>query len=165
MRDVRAIPIKRVSSAYIKVKRKWRYIIIHHSAGTRGDAESIGNYHRKIRRWRRGLGYHFVVGNGTLSRDGEIEAGPRWRRQQSGAHAGVNKYNREGIGICLVGNFDKKPPSARQLAALRDLVHSLCRRYNIPLSRVKGHCGIKRTNCPGRRFPMEAFRSEVKRLF
>jgi N-acetyl-anhydromuramyl-L-alanine amidase AmpD len=110
------------------------------------------------------MGYHFLIGNGNKSPDGRIEAGPRWRKQQTGAHAGVNKYNRYGIGICLVGSLHKKRPSAKQLAALRDLVRYLCHRYNISVSNVKGHSQIKCTQCPGKYFPMEEFRKELKRV-
>ena len=28
------------------------------------------------------LGYHFVIGNGTNSGDGQIEVGPRWTKQK-----------------------------------------------------------------------------------
>jgi len=164
MAAVKNIPVRSVPVARSNSKRKWRYIIIHHTASTAGNARSIGLYHLRVRKWSRGMGYHFLIGNGHQSADGRIEAGPRWRKQQTGAHAGVNKYNRLGIGISLVGNFEKSRPSAKQLAALRDLVRNLCRKYNISVSNIKGHRHIKNTACPGKYFPMEEFRKEVRRV-
>jgi len=46
--------------------RPWRYIVIHHMASSRGSAGIIHRLHRK--RGYDGLGYHFVIGNGSVSR-------------------------------------------------------------------------------------------------
>jgi hypothetical protein len=164
MRAVCEIPVRPVPEAAATSRRDWNYIIVHHSASDSGNAKTIGAFHRRIRHWKHGLAYHFVIGNGNQSGDGGIESGPRWRLQQSGAHAGINKYNIEGIGICVIGDFEKEPPSARQLASLRDLVRALCLRYAIPLSNVKGHCDIRCTKCPGRRFPWREFKTELARV-
>src|SRR6185295_19213243 len=90
--------------------------------------------------------------------DGLIETGPRWRRQEVGAHAHSTQYNETGIGICLVGNFDLKPPTAAQLRSAKALVAELCRRYKIPATAVVGHSHIREggsTSCPGALFPMK----------
>src|SRR5437868_6609045 len=92
--------------------RHWRYIVIHHSASTRGSAQIFDQAHRE-RGWRC-LGYHFVIGNGTDQGDGIVAAGPRWYSQEAGAHAHSAEHNEFGIGICLVGNFDVNRPSAAQ---------------------------------------------------
>src|SRR5205809_827024 len=68
-----------------------------------GSAAEFDKYHRS-KGWD-GLGYHFVIGNGTGSGDGQVEVGYRWKRQMVGAHAGNAEYNQRGIGICLVGDF------------------------------------------------------------
>ena len=68
--------------------RDWQWIVVHHAAQSSGDAASIGRVHRDVNKWD-GLGYHFVIGNGTQSGDGEIEVGFRWREQREGAHARV----------------------------------------------------------------------------
>jgi len=53
--------------------RKWTYIIIHHSATDVGDAYYFNILHRR-RGWD-GIGYDFVIDNGTKSKqDGAIEA-------------------------------------------------------------------------------------------
>ncbi|MFH1024731.1 MAG: peptidoglycan recognition family protein [Planctomycetota bacterium] len=139
--------------------RPWRYIVVHHSHTTVGNAAIFGKYHREVRGWENGLGYNFVIGNGTGSGDGEVETGPRWRRQLVGAHAGNKEYNETGIGICLVGDFEESRPTARQMVALKTLARWLMERYHIPASRVRRHSDVREgdTKCPGRFFPFHDF--------
>lgn len=132
--------------------RKWKYVVIHHSASLSGNAAQFDKMHRK-RGWNRGLGYHFVIGNGNGSGNGEVEIGPRWKKQIDGAHAGVKEYNKYGIGICLVGNFEDQVPSERQLATLSGLINYFQEKYNIPSENVILHRHVKQTACPGRQFP------------
>ena len=139
----------------------WRYLVIHHSASDLGSAAIFHRAH--IARGWDGLGYHFVIGNGTASGDGEVEVGYRWRDQARGAHAGNNEYNEHGIGICLVGNLENTAATARQMASLRSLVSYLMGRYNISGQGIIGHRNVpgKSTDCPGRNFNLDAFRSSV----
>lgn len=128
----------------------WRWIVIHHSASPTGSVAAFDRAHRQ-KGWDE-CGYHFVIGNGTISGDGEVEVGPRWPKQKWGAHAKTadNRYNEYGIGICLVGNFDVSRPTARQQQSLARLVAYLMSTYNIPPERVLGHRDTKPTECPGR---------------
>lgn len=144
--------------------RSWRYIVIHHSATKEGGARSFHRSH--ARKWKYGLGYHFVIGNGTESGMGEVEIGTRWKRQNQGihgAHAGVKRYNQAGIGICLVGNFKTGRPRTTQIAALRELCQALMKRYGIPASRVMQHKDVKKghTECPGKNFPWRSFKASL----
>ncbi|MDP9174188.1 MAG: peptidoglycan recognition protein family protein [Planctomycetota bacterium] len=130
--------------------RPWEWIVIHHSATNFGSAKIIDAWHRD-KGWDE-LGYHFVVGNGTNTADGEIEVGPRWPKQKWGAHTKTadNRFNDFGIGICLVGNFDVDQPSESQLHAVAGLVAYLMKTYHIPEDHVIGHGQAKPTDCPGR---------------
>ncbi len=133
--------------------KRWRYIVVHHSATKGGSAASFHRYHVNHNGWR-SLGYHFVIPNGIDAPDGEIEVGPRWRGQQTGAHTGGtpgNEYNERGIGICLVGNFNAGYPTRAQLRALETLVADLAARYGIPAYRIIGHRDAPgtSTSCPG----------------
>lgn len=142
----------------------WTAIVLHHSATDAGSAASFDAYHRQQKGWQ-SLGYHFVVGNGTGTLNGAIETGPRWRRQEAGAHANSNEFNRRGIGICLVGNFEHQPPTPEQLESTRRLVRFLVQRLHILPERVLGHCDIREgggTACPGRYFPMDEIRASAK---
>lgn len=141
-----AVPREWVPSASAN---PWRWIVIHHSDTSVGSASSFDQYHRNVRHWDE-LGYHFVIGNGTGSGDGRVEVGSRWTKQKWGAHAGVAIYNEYGIGICLVGDFNKTRPGSAQMQALAKLVAYLMRTYHIPAERVIGHRDCKRTDCPGR---------------
>lgn len=137
--------------------RDWRYIVLHHSASPRGDVAAIDADHRRRkdtagRPWL-GIGYHFVIGNGSGMVDGEVQSTFRWRGQLQGAHAGDRLHNDRGIGICLVGDFNDKGPSARQLAALTNLVDELAQRYQIDKENVLFHSDLVATDCPGRQFP------------
>src|SRR4051812_862435 len=128
----------------------WKWIVIHHSATPSGGARAFDRMH-KAKGWDE-LGYHFVVGNGTDTGDGQVEVGPRWVKQKWGAHAKTpdNRFNNYGIGICLVGNFDRERPSKAQMASLSRLVAYLMKTYSVAPDHVLGHGETKSTACPGR---------------
>ncbi len=150
-----ATPAARVASgprdwAPAAPARKWQWIVIHHSATASGGAAAFDRMH-KAKGWD-GLGYDFVIGNGTDTANGQVEVGYRWKQQLTGAHARTsdNRFNEFGVGICLVGNFDLDRPTAAQLKALNQLVAHLMRTYKIPADRIVGHGDTKPTDCPGR---------------
>ena len=134
--------------------RPWRWIVIHHSASDTGSAAAFDAFHRNQKHWDE-LGYHFVIGNGGGSGDGLIEVGSRWPKQKYGAHCRVGnneEYNDYGIGICLVGNFDRRRPTAAQMASLARLVSYLAAKYKIDDRHIIGHGTVDDTRCPGRCF-------------
>ena len=145
----------------VRLDRQWRYIVIHHSGTRTGSAKAFDQYHREVNGWD-GLGYHFVIGNGTGSGDGQVEVGGRWVRQKTGAHAGravngSNLMNETGVGICLVGDFESTEPTRRQMAAMRRLLGFLGSYCGIGADRVLLHRDIRDTACPGERFPESEF--------
>src|ERR1051325_4529102 len=99
------------------VPRRWRWIVVHHSGTAYGNAAIYDRQHRE-RGMENGLAYHFVIGNGVDSGDGEIEIGPRWLKQLKGGHVHREDINESGIGICLVGNFEETKPTKNQMLAL-----------------------------------------------
>lgn len=141
------------------VKRgRWQYIIVHNSATRQGNARIFANYHKNVRKMKNGLAYHFVIGNGTSSGDGEIEIGSRWTRQINGGHVASDYLNNISIGICFVGDFNRDVPTKAQLAALEEIIKYLRKRCGRSKGRVlivKAHREInpKPTDCPGNRFP------------
>lgn len=142
--------------------RRWRHIVLHHSGIEDGNARAYDAGHRR-RGMEYGLAYHFVIGNGRDSREGEIEIGPRWLKQQRGGHVRSSAVNENGIGICLVGNFEKRRPSARQLAAAYSLVDYLRDGLVHPGHKVTVHRWVDRnhTVCPGKNFPF----ADLKRRY
>jgi len=148
--------------------REWKYIVLHHTATNNGNVETIHESHLKNKDkngnpWL-GIGYHFVIGNGSGMSDGEIEPTFRWKQQMQGAHAGVSDYNQHGIGVVLVGNFENESPSRAQLNSVKRLVRVLAREYDIEPHQVIGHGDVKPTECPGSHFPLSEVRDSTARL-
>lgn len=148
----------RRETARIRVRRdNWKRIVVHHSAIKYGNAAIYDSAHRR-RNMQNGLAYHFIIGNGIDSGDGEIEIGPRWKKQLLGGHVKSYPINLTAIGICLVGNFEIDHPSKRQLDAFVQLMDWL-RGEAIPGARqFAGHRDLRgeQTVCPGKNFPLAA---------
>lgn len=145
----------------LKIQRgRWRYVVVHHSGIEAGNARSYGAAHKR-RGMENGLAYDFVIGNGKDSGDGEIEIGPRWLKQIDGGHVRNQFFNTHGIGICLVGNFEKRRPGERQMRSLTALIDWL--RDEAPLGakpKFTVHRWVDKnhTVCPGRYFPYAAMK-------
>ena len=143
--------------------RRWKNIIIHHSASGWGNALFINQWHKK-RGWL-GIGYHFVILNGYTNSDdlksqrrfdeliGSVECGrtldgDKWLEgDEIRAHAlGMNK---DSIGICLIHNTVTNHPT--MIHSLLNLKSGLMRRYEIPASNIFGHYEVddKKPLCPG----------------
>lgn len=146
---------------------RWDHIVVHHSAGNYGTIEFLQRVHRQ-RQWRDpidAIPYHYVIGNGNGLGLGEVASD--WRKDFNiwGAHVSENNMRRNflGIGICLVGNFEKTDVPKEQFDALVTLTRSLMIRYDIPLENVSGHGMIEgeSTMCPGRKFPFQDFKQAI----
>ena len=147
----------------LRLEKRWAAIVIHHSATRNGSTAIFDRQHRENNHWE-GVGYDFVIGNGTNSGDGQTEVTFRWREQLTGAHCKTpnNWANEKAVGICLVGNFSYTVPTTRQMRSVVKLVRFLQNRYRIPKSRIYGHKstpGARITACPGRRFSMARLKS------
>lgn len=149
----------------LEIEKEWTAIVIHHSATESGNAAIFDKWHRQGNYWE-GVGYDFVIGNGTNSPDGRVEVTFRWRQQKTGAHCKTpnNWANESTVGICLVGDFNQSVPTTQQMRSLSKLTRFLQRRYGIPKSRIYGHNttpGANVTDCPGKKFPMAWFKSRL----
>ena len=134
----------------------WRTITVHHSATRQGSARAFHRDH--LRRKMGGLFYHFVIGNGTQTSDGEVEVGWRWKKQV--------KANRPyDIQICLVGNFSETQLSEAQFATLVHLIGILQEQYGIPIQNIRRHQDVKgkNTECPGKFFPFHRLLMELSK--
>jgi N-acetyl-anhydromuramyl-L-alanine amidase AmpD len=146
--------------------RKWKFIVIHHSATASGTVQGMDRYHREERHMENGLAYHFIIGNGQGMADGAIEIGKRWMEQLDGGHLASDALNEKSIGICLVGNYDEDEPTKKQLANLEALIDFLLDRCRLRVAAVKTHQQINTlyTRCPGKHFPTKSFLAQLKRL-
>jgi N-acetylmuramoyl-L-alanine amidase len=107
--------------------------IVVHCADTPASmdigVDEIDRWHRD-RGWS-GCGYHYVI-----RRDGEIEHG----RPESIMGAHVRGYNRNSLGICLVGGKGGFNYTRAQMKALEELVGRLRQKYT--QATVEGHCDL-----------------------
>ncbi len=144
--------------------RRWTHIVVHHTATHEGDAYTIDKMHHQRGFWN-GLGYHFLINNGTEGKmDGQIQVGPRWIKQMDGAHCNAAGMNEHGIGIVLVGNFSEKSVTETELDALVFLVKILKQYYRVPDRNIIGHRDVpgKSTECPGNRSPWAEFKRRLR---
>jgi N-acetylmuramoyl-L-alanine amidase-like protein len=147
------------------LRRRWQYIVVHNSGTRQGNARIFDYYHRHVRRMTNGLAYHFVIGNGTSSDNGEIEVGDRWHRQINGGHVHSDYLNNIALGICLVGDFNRDQPTRAQLEACEELIRYLrlrCGKIDAHYAIVRPHREMNpprwATDCPGDAFPYSWFR-------
>jgi hypothetical protein len=153
---IRRAPVKR---------SRWQFIVVHNSGTRQGNARAFDYYHRHVRRMQNGLAYHFVIGNGTSTGNGQIEVGDRWRRQINGGHVHSDYLNNISLGICLVGDFNRDQPTRAQLDACEELIRYLrerCGKTERGAIPVKPHREVNPprwpTDCPGDVFPYSWFR-------
>jgi hypothetical protein len=133
----------------------WHRILLHGSGSARGDAASLDRQHRRLRGLRDGLAFHFVIGNGTDSRDGQIEVGARWRNGAAVPSLPDHGMGDSTISVCLVGDFNAAPPTRAQLEALDELADYLAMTTGAVL--VSSHRGATGgpASCLGAFFPDE----------
>ncbi len=147
---------------------RWRYIVIHHSAGDAATIESLQQVHRERQPGDPvdAIPYHFVIGNGNGIGLGEVASD--WRKDMNiwGTHLSARNKARNfaGIGICLVGNFETTEVPEAQYEALLKLTRMLMAKHAIPAENVDFHGRIagESTRCPGRLFPYERFQEAIR---
>jgi hypothetical protein len=134
---------------------RWRYIYIHHSKTTGGDAIGLAQ--------QTGSSDHFVIGNGDGSVDGEIQMTQSWNHQESITNPPQGASHMDGacISICLVGDFDHGRPTETQLRRLGQLVGSLQTRLHIGGGDVQVYDLKDMAAGIGHSFPVSAFRNEI----
>jgi hypothetical protein len=144
---------------------RWQMIVVHNSGTRQGNARVFDYYHRHVRHMQNGLAYHFVIGNGTSTGNGQIEVGDRWRRQINGGHVHSDYLNNIALGICLVGDFNRDQPTRAQLECCEELIRYLRQRCgkidnHFPIVKPHREANPPRwgTDCPGDAFPYSWFR-------
>jgi len=126
---------------------KWRNIIIHSTAGERPGIENQ---------------CHFIIE--PLARGQNVRATALWKRQMSGHQIYVpwRDFNADSIGICLVGDFSRRPPAVRQFKTLVELVRALQRKIqHIPPDHVYLYRDLAGGSSPGEAFAAGRFNSRL----
>ncbi len=135
----------------------WSQITVHHSDETTSDPNGgslddsahtlrlIQKYHMESKSPPWGdIGYHFVIDSaGRIFQGREL----RWRGAHAGGKDGEN--NEQNIGICMLGDFLKRPPTPAAMKSLELLIADLRQKYNIANSRLFSHHEFTGTDCPG----------------
>ena len=143
-------------------RANWKGIVIHHSGSQLGSPASIQAEHEA--RNFRGLGHHFIIGNGNGMLNGQLYIGYRWQEQLPGAHAGGPEgqfHNLHSVSICLVGDGNRRAFTPAQMDSLVQLTSTLCRELGIPADKVVLHSQVAPTDDPGRLFPEAEFRARL----
>ena len=139
------------------LKGSWSRITVHHSDESRSSqtggsieeseevARLIQKFHMEDPEHRWGdIGYHYLIDSaGRIFEGREL----RWQGAHAGGPGGVN--NTQNIGICMLGDFLKRPPTPAALKSLELLIESLRGQYKIPATRVYAHKEFTTTQCPG----------------
>jgi hypothetical protein len=139
------------------LKGAWSRITVHHSdedrsrqtGGTLEESEEVVRAIQKFHMedpdhgWG-DIGYHFLIDSaGRIFEGRELQ----WQGAHAGGSGGIN--NLQNIGICMLGDFKKRSPTAAALNSLQLLIDSLRDQYKIPTSRVYPHKHFVTTECPG----------------
>lgn len=140
-------------------------LVIHCSATE--DNETVS--WQAIRKWHMGqhpkspyrgapwkdIGYHWGVE--YVNGESEILVGRLPDTQ--GAH--VSGHNTYCLGVCVVGDFDKYPPSEAVWRKVVGLCRWIVKEFDI--KEVLGHRELDPgKTCPGMKFDISAFRTELK---
>jgi hypothetical protein len=154
------------------------HLIIHHSAGTntsnnwKGVVASIFDFHVNANKWQ-DVGYNWLV-----DPNGVIYEGRGGGDNVIGAH--MCGYNKNTMGICVLGDFNLVEPTLESISALEKLLaYKACKEdisadgssninsFTGHMHHISGHkqgCSPTHTDCPGHLLfaKMEAIRSETK---
>lgn len=142
---------------------KIEYIIVHHSERTIDFPLFIKLRHKYLRHWE-DIGYHYLIGgrNNLFTTNGKLYSGRP--EEIIGTHA--IGYNRNSLGICLIGNFNKIYPSKEQLFTLFSFLNAKTEEYSIPIQNILGHRELPNVtkSCPGKLVNMDYIRKKLNKL-
>lgn len=127
-----------------------RHIILHHSEVTSPHtAADIHQWHQN-KGWA-GIGYHYFI-----AKDGDVYEGRP--RDTVGAH--TKGHNRDSVGICFEGDFNKEELCEAQERAAVKLITILSIAY--PDADLHRHHDFNPDkSCPGKNFPFERLYQRV----
>ena len=141
--------------------RKINKIVFHHSLTPRDlnidksiqsfDRTHKGRLHPKANWYWLHIAYHYVI---------DAEGNYRKTRpiNEIGYHAWNWNVNKESIGICCLGNFDKEEPTAKQYVVCRQLINEI--KTQRPNATIHWHKEFAtRKTCPWKNFELVKLQS------
>lgn len=126
-----------------------KYAVVHHSDTPQCLSEnackerirSIQSYHMHHNHWD-DIGYNYLIGG-----DGNVYEG----RGANTVGAHVRNYNTVSLGICVIGNYEVKTPTAKTVNALKSILSCLMTRQKLRSNYLlRGHRDLGKTTCPGK---------------
>ncbi len=73
-----------------------------------------------------GVNCHFIICNGRVGHDGQIQPTEKWQQQSLVSH-----YSKQAIRICVIVDDKAKTPTDFQIKRTEALVEELCRKFHI----------------------------------
>lgn len=150
---------------FILLSQRFDCIIIHHSAFDKGGYDRIVEIQKKKHpRWKEPA-YHLILSNGKGDIPfGYVKATSRyWWLKESVATRNVY-CNKNGIHICIIGNYQEHPVPDGLKPAIGHLIKILQKRYGIPDTKILFHRDCNPTFCPGRFITKEEILNWVHKL-
>ncbi|MDP2673257.1 MAG: peptidoglycan recognition family protein [Nanoarchaeota archaeon] len=113
----------------MELLKEVKFIAVHHSQRSIDSLKRIKNLHIKINGWE-DIGYHYLI-----DKKGRLQKGRS--KKFIGAH--VFGHNKNSLGICLIGNFDKEKPTKKQIQTLIKFLKDKIKKHKIPIKNILGH--------------------------
>ena len=139
----------------------WDAIVVHQTGHLAGDGDTAALF-RGDRSTVPG-GYHFVVGNGHGSADGELAVTADWVAQRvfTPSPSPLRPGQDRAIRVLIVGDNRRRAPTELQVRRLTWLVQQLQFRHGIGADRVVLRDGSGRGAIIGDLFPEAWFRQQL----
>ena len=137
-------------------------VIVHHSKSADYELPlnwlRLRQYHIEDCGWT-DIGYHY----GYERIEGSIEVIVGRYMNKVGAHCYKAGMNRRSLGVCVVGDFDKKNPPNWLYEFVAKHVSSLVETFGLSVDEdVLGHCEVdNKKSCPGKLFSMDKLRGLI----
>ena len=126
---------------------RWRHVVVH--ASPHSSDPLARQCHFQVRPDGRGRW--------------QVASTAFWRRQRRGGHIG-GYWADSSIGVCLVGDFSRRPPTPEQFERLVDLVNTIQEVCRISADRVYLHRDlVAASSSPGVAFPDATFSARLLR--
>ncbi len=109
--------------------RKWDGIAICYGNGTKNDIARVASANQRIN--FNNANYHFIVWNGIIGGDGQIQAMQKWQKQLPAVPCGTHNNNEHTIRIFVVTDETINSLTDFQITRVEALVEFLSRKFAI----------------------------------
>lgn len=135
---------------FLQVEYRYRYLVIHHTASSTDNYQSINEYHRKKRHWGEAA-YHLILSNGSTEvPPGYMESTKRYKLLLWSTATRSFIHNLFGIHLVIVGNYEQQRLPENLQKGLVSAVIKLKDKFHIRASNIILHRDCNSTACPGK---------------